>query len=82
MLHTPVERACFLTVSKQLDCIALKTPNLNMARYISAMKEKLTNFVWKYAEIKNTHVVLKHGEAVLRVYQVLVRPPNCEGFLL
>jgi hypothetical protein len=38
MSHPAVERTCFLTVSKQLDCIALKTPNLNMARYISAMK--------------------------------------------
>ena len=37
--HPHLGRAFFLTVSKQLDCIALNTPNLNKARYVSAKGE-------------------------------------------
>jgi hypothetical protein len=80
MSHTPVKKARFLTVSKQLDCIALKTSNLNRARYISAMKRN--RLVGNHAEIINTDEVLKPGEAGMMLQQVPLRPPNSERSLL
>jgi hypothetical protein len=78
--HKPVKGARFLTVSKQLDCIALKTSNLNRTRYISAMKRN--RLVRDHAEIINTYEVLKPGEAGMILRQLSLRPPNSECSLL
>jgi hypothetical protein len=80
MSNSPVKRARFLTVSKQLDCIALKTSNLNKARYISAMKKN--GLVWNHAETINTNEVLKPGEAGIILRQDSSRPPSSEHSLL
>ena len=67
-------------MSKQLDCIALKTSNLNRARYISAMRRN--GLEWSHAEIINTDEVLKPGEAGIILRRVSLRPLDSERSLL
>jgi len=71
--HLPFWGARFLTMSKQLDCTALNTPNLNKARYISA-KKGINDLCGIMTQESATDVVLKPGEAVC--------PRGCVGFHL